>query len=60
MVNINEAPEGFLAEKATMLCVGCYFFDETGDCNCENDFSVASCEGKEREDNTDVIFIKKE
>ena len=58
MVNINEAPEGFLAEKAKMLCVGCHFFDETGD--CENDFSVASCEGKEREDNTDVIFIKKE
>jgi len=60
MVNENEAPKGFIAVKATMLCDGCHFFDETGSGNCENDFSVASCEGKEREDKTDVIFKGKE
>lgn len=60
MVNINDAPEGFYAEKATMLCVGCAFFNEEEDDDNENCYSVTSCDREDRPDRENVIFKKKE
>ena len=54
MIDPTDAPEGYVAELATMLCGRCKFFKH----GCRND--EARCCAGQRADQTHVIFRKKE
>lgn len=57
-VNRKEAPEGMLAFSSFNACKGCYYHhDSFGDCSRPD--GKVSCSSLFREDNQDVIFIKK-
>jgi hypothetical protein len=51
-INPNEAPEGFIAKKTTMLCGGCKVK------RCLEKPEVKCCPSQ-REDGQLVIFVKK-
>ena len=52
MVNKNEAPPGYYAEKATMLCGGCKLHRKDKCLDMED----AKCTRSERKDGELVIF----
>ena len=54
-LNPHDAPEGYIAVKATMLCGGCKF--KKKDCGS---LPELNCCPSDRNDNQIVIFKKKE
>lgn len=53
-INKNDAPDGYIAVEFTSGCNGCAFRIYNS-CGPER-----NCEGNEREDGKDVVFVKDE
>mgnify|MGYP005609291089 FL=1 len=55
-VNPNEAPEGLTAKEGAFSCNGCALWKDIDGCMNES----VHCIAEFRDDETNVIFIKKE
>ena len=59
MLDPNEAPEGFRAVESRLVlkCTGCYFLEQGR--KCPNAVAVSDCYASNRNDRTEVIFVRK-
>ena len=61
MLDPNEAPEGFRAVaigvNVCAYCTGCYFLEQGR--KCPNAVAVSDCYASNRNDRTEVIFVRK-
>ena len=64
-INPKEAPEGFHAAPGTggliPLCIGCWFYEDNSEgveCPRSEDKLDSKCISSDREDKTNVIFLK--